>query len=42
MGGLYMMAVITNRNMKERFKNFFEENGQAVFFETPGRGNGQQ
>ena len=38
MGGLYMMAVITNRNMKERFKNFFEENGQAVFFETPGRG----
>ena len=38
MGGLYMMAVITNRNMKDRFKSFFEENGQAVFFETPGRG----
>ena len=38
MGGLYMMAVITNRNMKDRFKRFFEENGQAVFFETPGRG----
>lgn len=38
MGGLYMMAVITNRNMKERFKNFFEENGQTVYFETPGRG----
>lgn len=38
MGGLYMMAVITNRNMKDRFKIFFEENGQAVFFETPGRG----
>ena len=38
MGGLYMMAVITNRNMKDRFKSFFEENEQAVFFETPGRG----
>ena len=38
MGGLYMMAVITNRNMKDRFKSFFEENRQAVFFETPGRG----
>ena len=38
MGGLYMMAVITNRNMKDGFKSFFEENGQAVFFETPGRG----
>lgn len=38
MGGLYMMAVITNRNMKDRFKNFFEENGQTVYFETPGRG----
>ena len=24
--------------MKDRFKSFFEENGQAVFFETPGRG----
>ncbi len=38
MSGLYMMTVITNRNMKDRFKNFFEENGQAVFFGTPGRG----
>ena len=38
MGGLYMMAVITNRNMKDRIKSFFQENGQAVFFETPGRG----
>ena len=38
MSRLYMMAAITNRNMKAQFKEFFEGSGQSVFFSTTGRG----
>ena len=31
MSRLYMMAAITNRNMKAQFKEFFEGSGQSVF-----------
>ena len=38
MSRLYMMVTIANRSVKERYKEFFKENGQSVFFGTPGRG----
>ena len=38
MSRLYMMAAITNSNMKAQFKEFFEGSGQSVFFSTTGRG----
>lgn len=32
------MVTITNRSVKNKFKEFYQENGNTVFFGTPGRG----
>ena len=38
MSKLYMMVTITNRNMKKRFQDFFQDYGNSVVFTTLGRG----
>lgn len=38
MSKLYMMVTVTDRSMKNRFKEFFRENDQAVTFGTLARG----
>ena len=38
MSKLYMMVTITNRNVRGKFEELYQENGHTVFFETPGRG----
>lgn len=38
MSKLYMLVTITNRSMKQRLREFFHQNDQAVVFEALGRG----
>ncbi len=38
MSKLYMMVAITNRSMKNKFQEFYEENDHMVVFGTLGRG----
>ncbi len=38
MSKLYMMVTITNRNMKKKFQDFFQEYGNSVVFTTLGWG----
>lgn len=38
MSKLYMMVAITNRSMKNKFQEFYKENGHMVVFGTLGRG----
>jgi len=38
MSRLYMMVTITNRNMKNRFREFYGEHEHEVFFGTLARG----
>ena len=38
MSRLYMMVSVINRDMKDRFRDFYERNGQTVAFAMLGRG----
>lgn len=38
MSRLYMMVTVTNRSMKQKFLNYFKEQGSEVFFVTRARG----
>lgn len=38
MSRLYMMVTITNRNARQKFRDFYKRHEQQVYFETLGRG----